>query len=101
MPTEKDERGFRTRAIHAGQYRDERTGAVITPLFLTSTFEQKAPGEHSGYEYSRSGNPTRAAFEECIANLEGARFGLRDRIWKSRHRHGHVPLERGRPCGGV
>ena len=76
MPTEKDERGFRTRAIHAGQYRDERTGAVITPLFLTSTFEQKAPGEHSGYEYSRSGNPTRAAFEECIANLEGARFGF-------------------------
>lgn len=76
MPKEEDSRGFRTRAIHAGQYLDERTGAVITPLFLTSTFEQPAPGEHTGYEYSRSGNPTRASFEACIANLEGARFGF-------------------------
>ncbi len=71
-----DSRGFRTRSIHAGQYRDEATGSVITPLFLTSTYEQPAPGEHTGYEYSRSGNPTRAAFEACIANLEGARYGF-------------------------
>ncbi len=76
MPKDDDARGFRTRAIHAGQYRDEATGSVITPLFLTSTFEQPAPGEHKGYEYSRSGNPTRAAFEACIANLEGARHGF-------------------------
>ena len=72
----KDPRGFRTRSIHAGQYRDEATGSVITPLFLTSTYAQSAPGEHTGYEYSRSGNPTRAAFEACIANLEGARYGF-------------------------
>ncbi len=71
-----DPRGFRTRSIHAGQYHDEATGAVITPLFLTSTYEQAAPGEHTGYEYSRCGNPTRAAFEACIANLEGARYGF-------------------------
>ena len=71
-----DPRGFRTRSIHAGQYRDDATGSVITPLFLTSTYEQLAPGEHTGYEYSRSGNPTRAAFEACIANLEGARHGF-------------------------
>ena len=71
-----DPRGFRTRSIHAGQYRDVATGSVITPLFLTSTYEQLAPGEHTGYEYSRSGNPTRAAFEACIANLEGARHGF-------------------------
>ena len=76
MSKDKDTRGFRTRAIHAGQYRDEATGAVITPLFLTSTFEQPAPGEHKGYEYSRSGNPTRESFEACIANLEGARHGF-------------------------
>lgn len=76
MPKEEESRGFRTRAIHAGQYRDEPTGAVITPLFLTSTFEQPTPGEHKGYEYSRSGNPTRASFEACVANLEGARFGF-------------------------
>ncbi len=68
--------GFRTRSIHAGQYRDEATGAVITPLFLTSTYEQPAPGEHLGYEYSRSANPTRKSFEACIANLESARFGF-------------------------
>ena len=76
MKNKTDTLGFRTRAIHAGQYRDEATGAVITPLFLTSTFEQPAPGEHKGYEYSRSGNPTRESFEACIANLEGARHGF-------------------------
>ena len=75
MPS-ADPRGFRTRSIHAGQYRDEATGAVITPLFLTSTYAQSAPGEHTGYEYSRSGNPTRESFEACIANLEGARYGF-------------------------
>lgn len=76
MSKSEDTRGFRTRAIHAGQYRDEATGAVITPVFLSSTFEQPAPGEHKGYEYSRSGNPTRESFEACIANLEGARHGF-------------------------
>lgn len=68
--------GFETRAIHAGQVPDPGTGAVITPLFLTSTFAQSAPGVHQGYEYSRSHNPTRGAYETCVANLEGARFGF-------------------------
>jgi len=68
--------GFETRAIHAGQACEPITGAVVTPLYLTSTFEHSAPGEHSGYEYSRSGNPTRTAYETCVANLESARFGF-------------------------
>ena len=68
--------GFSTRAIHAGQPPDPVTGAVITPIYQTSTFAQEAPGKHKGYEYSRSGNPTRAALEECLASLEGGRHGL-------------------------
>lgn len=68
--------GFETRAIHAGQVPDPGTGAVVTPLFLTSTFAQSAPGVHQGYEYSRSHNPTRGAYEACVASLEGARFGF-------------------------
>src|SRR6185437_3218324 len=55
---------------------DPATGAVITPIYQTSTFAQEAPGKHKGYEYSRSGNPTRAALEECLASLEGGRHGL-------------------------
>ncbi|HXT35543.1 MAG TPA: cystathionine gamma-synthase [Chloroflexota bacterium] len=68
--------GFSTRAIHVGQPPDPATGAVITPIYQTSTFAQEAPGKHKGYEYSRSGNPTRAALEECLASLEGGRHGL-------------------------
>lgn len=68
--------GFETRAIHAGQDPDPVTGAVIPPISLSTTFAQSAPGEHGGYEYSRSGNPTRTALEECIASLEGAAAGL-------------------------
>jgi len=71
-----EEFGFETRAIHAGQAPDPATGALMTPLYLTSTFVQSAPGEHLGFDYTRSGNPTRGAFEACIANLEGARFGF-------------------------
>lgn len=63
--------GFATRAIHAGQAPDLSTGAVMTPIFATSTFAQSSPGAHKGYEYSRSQNPTRAAFERCVAALEG------------------------------
>jgi cystathionine gamma-lyase len=70
------ELGFETRAIHAGQRPDPATGAVVTPLYLTSTFVHSSPGRHQGYEYSRSGNPTRSAYETCVANLEGARFGF-------------------------
>ncbi|MFQ3567210.1 MAG: cystathionine gamma-synthase [Aggregatilineales bacterium] len=67
---------FETLAIHAGQEPDPTTGAIMTPIYQTSTFVQRAPGEHSGYEYSRSGNPTRTALEGLIAALEGGRYGL-------------------------
>lgn len=68
--------GFETRAIHAGQPTDAATGAVVTPLYLTSTYAHSSPGVHQGYEYTRSHNPTRKAYEDCVANLEGARFGF-------------------------
>src|SRR6478736_8755032 len=68
--------GFSTRAIHAGQPADPATGATVVPIYATSTYTQAAPGEHKGYEYSRSGNPTRAALETCLAALEGAERGL-------------------------
>ncbi|MCW5620135.1 MAG: PLP-dependent transferase, partial [Burkholderiales bacterium] len=62
--------GFSTRAIHAGQEPDPSTGAVMPPIYATSTFKQRSPGEHTGFEYSRSQNPTRMAFERCLADLE-------------------------------
>lgn len=65
-----------TLVIHAGQEPDPATGAIMTPIYQTSTFVQSAPGEHKGYEYSRSGNPTRAALEELIAAIEKGRYGL-------------------------
>lgn len=65
-----------TRAVHAGVTPDPSTGAIMTPIYQTSTFVQSAPGEHQGYDYSRSGNPTRTALEKCIAELEGAKYGL-------------------------
>ena len=68
--------GFETRAIHAGQEPDPATGAVVPPLSLSTTFAQRGVGGHQGYEYSRSGNPTRSALEACVASLEGARHGL-------------------------
>ena len=67
--------GFETRAIHAGQPPDATTGAVVTPIHLATTFAQDEVGKHRGFEYARTGNPTRAAFEQCIASLEGATFG--------------------------
>ncbi len=68
--------GFATRAIHAGQSPDPTTGAIMTPLYLTSTYVQESPGVHKGWEYSRTHNPTRKAYENCLANLEGAQFGF-------------------------
>ena len=62
--------GFETRAIHAGQEADSATGAVMMPIYTSSTFKQDSPGVHRGYDYSRSGNPTRNAFEDCMASLE-------------------------------
>jgi cystathionine gamma-synthase len=67
--------GFETRAIHAGQPPDESTGAVVTPIHPATTFSQEEVGKHRGFEYARTGNPTRAALERCLASLEGATFG--------------------------
>lgn len=67
---------FDTRAIHAGQPHCPSTGAVMTPIYATSTYKQNAPGEHQGYEYSRTHNPTRAAYEACIASLESGQRGF-------------------------
>jgi len=76
MSHEPSSHGFATLAIHAGQDPDPATGAVITPIYATSTYHQEAPGQHKGYEYSRSGNPTRAALEACLAAVEGGERGL-------------------------
>ena len=65
-----------TRTIHAGQQPDPSTGAIMTPIYATSTYVQRSPGEHQGWEYSRSHNPTRDAYEKCIADLEGGSRGL-------------------------
>lgn len=67
---------FATKAIHAGQQADPTTGAVMTPIYQTSTYQQAAPGDHKGYEYSRGTNPTRKALEDCLAALENGRYGL-------------------------
>ena len=72
----KDKTGFDTRAIHAGQKSDPVTGAVMTPIYASSTYEQESPGVHKGYEYSRTSNPTRKALEDCIADLEGGDSGF-------------------------
>src|SRR6202012_2022016 len=66
---------FATRTIHAGQAPDPTTGAVMVPIYATSTYAQESPGVHKGYEYSRSQNPTREAFERCIADLESGEKG--------------------------
>ncbi len=71
-----DQYGFSTTSIHIGQEPDSATGAIITPIYATSTFVQESPGKHKGFEYSRSGNPTRAALEKCITALEGGTAGF-------------------------
>ncbi len=67
---------FATKAIHAGQEPDPSTGAIMTPIFQTSTYAQSGMGEHKGYEYARTGNPTRTALENCLAALEDGRYGV-------------------------
>lgn len=68
--------GFATRVVHAGQSPDPATGAVVTPIYATSTYVQSSPGVHQGFEYSRSQNPTRFAYERCVADLEGGDAGF-------------------------
>ncbi|NHN49004.1 cystathionine gamma-synthase [Halostella sp. JP-L12] len=73
--SEDDDFRFETRSIHAGQEPDEETGALMTPIHANSTYEQDAPGEHRGYEYSRTGNPTRTDLEANLASLENGEYG--------------------------
>jgi len=73
---QQDQWGFETRAVHVGQAPDAASGAVVTPITLSTTFAQDGVGNHKGFEYSRSGNPTRAALEACVASLEDASFGF-------------------------
>jgi cystathionine beta-lyase/cystathionine gamma-synthase len=72
----KKQQEFATRAIHAGQEPDPTTGAIMTPVYLTSTYVQESPGKHKGYDYSRSINPTRLAYEKCVADLESGTRGF-------------------------
>jgi cystathionine beta-lyase/cystathionine gamma-synthase len=71
----KDDFKLGTKVIHAGQAPDPTTGAVSMPIYATSTYVQKSPGEHQGYEYSRTKNPTRFAYEKCAADLESGKHG--------------------------
>ncbi len=72
----RGQHGMGTRAIHAGQHPDPSTGAIMTPIYATSTYVQESPGKHKGYEYSRTQNPTRMAYERCVADLEGGVAGF-------------------------
>jgi cystathionine beta-lyase/cystathionine gamma-synthase len=76
MPSQDPAYHFETLAIHSGQDADPATGATVVPIYATSTYTQESPGMHKGYEYSRSGNPTRKALETCLAALEGGEQGL-------------------------
>src|ERR671932_863574 len=72
----KRQHEFATRAIHAGQSPDPSTGAIMTPIYASSTYVQESPGRHKGYDYSRSINPTRLAYERCVADLESGTRGF-------------------------
>ena len=76
MTKKNTKQGFETRAIHAGQEPDPTTGAIMTPIYTSSTYVQESPGVHKGYDYSRSVNPTRKALEACVADLEGSTYGF-------------------------
>ena len=82
--------GFETRAVHVGQQPDAASGAVVTPITLSTTFAQDGVGNHKGFEYSRSGNPTRAALEACVASLEDAAqiLGIdASTLWRKRKKY--------------
>ena len=76
MSNDKNKRSFATRTIHAGQEPEPQTGAIMQPIFATSTYVQKSPGVHQGFEYSRTQNPTRGALERCVAELESGKHGF-------------------------
>ena len=76
MTRENGKRALATRVIHAGQAPDPTTGAIMPPIYATSTYVQESPGVHQGYEYSRTQNPTRMAYERCLADLESGTHGF-------------------------
>src|SRR5687768_18602507 len=76
MSHDKTSHRFSTRCIHAGQEPDPLTGAVMQPIYATSTYAQSSPGVHKGYDYARTANPTRGAWERCIADLESGTHGF-------------------------
>ena len=76
MSNDNKKNAFATRTIHAGQKPEPETGAIMQPIFATSTYVQKSPGVHQGYEYSRTQNPTRGALERCVADLESGKHGF-------------------------
>ena len=96
-----DNDGFATRAIHVGQDPDPATGAVIVPIYQTSTYAQSEVGVHKGFDYSRTANPTRAALEACLASLDGGRFGLAFASGMAAEDTLAAPARVGRPRGGV
>mgnify|MGYP001383467257 FL=1 len=76
MIENKKKYGISTKAIHSGQEPDKTTGAIMVPIYASSTYVQESPGKHKGYEYSRTQNPTRTAYEKCIADLESGIHGF-------------------------
>ena len=92
---------FITRTIHAGQSPDPATGAVMMPIYATSTYAQDSPGVHKGFEYARSHNPTRLAFERCVADLESGTRGLCVRLGSCGHLDGAGIVRRRQPCRHV
>ena len=85
-------KGFSTRAIHAGGHPDKETGAVMPPIYQTSTYVQSSPGEHKGYEYTRSHNPTRSRLEENLASLEETTYALTSASGLSTVSYTHLTL---------
>ena len=76
MLKNRKKNGLSTKAIHSGQKPDKTTGAIMVPIYASSTYVQESPGVHKGYEYSRTQNPTREAYEKCVADLESGSFGF-------------------------
>ena len=76
MLDNKKKFGIATKAIHAGQEPDKTTGAIMVPIYASSTYVQESPGKHKGFEYSRTQNPTRAAYERCVAEIESGEHGF-------------------------
>ena len=91
---------FGTRAIHAGQTPDPTTGAIMTPIYATSTYVQESPGVHKGFEYSRSQNPTRFAYERCVADLESGNTRVCVRFRLGSHGDHARSARFRRTCGG-